>query len=151
MNSIGGVSVLVMILLLSFAIDRVVKAVLFLLSFVAPWKRRVPDPLTIEDPVKGAKAEKTQKLVYYAFAGFLGIIVIALYGDVRVLKGLGYDVKKVLDILATGTVLIGGSDFIGKLLQMSGVGSGAESSKQPIEITGKLILDSGVLKKPESP
>lgn len=149
MSSIGGISVLVLILVLSFAIDRVVRAVLFLLSFLHRWTQWVPDPPTIEDPANRTKAEKRQKLVYFAFAGFLGLIVVAVYGDVRVIKALGYDANKVLDTIATGIILMGGSDFISKLLQMSGIGGGTESSPQPIEITGKLILESSNIKKIE--
>jgi len=59
------------------------------------------------------------------------------------LKALGYDAKKGLDAVVTGIVLMGGSDFIGKLLQMSGVGGATESKAQPIEITGKLVLEGG--------
>jgi prepilin signal peptidase PulO-like enzyme (type II secretory pathway) len=147
--SIGGVSVMVLILVLSFAIDRVVKASLFLLSFVDPWTRRVPDPLTIEDPARRAKAEKKQTLVYFTLAGILGLIVIAIYGDIRVLKALGYEANKILDAVATGIVLTGGSDFVGKLLQISGVGGGTEQKTQPIEITGKLILENSSARKIE--
>ncbi|SRR5713101_2058239 len=139
MSNIGGMSVLVLILVLSFAIDRLVKAVLFLLSFSI-----LQDPRTIEDPGGRIKAEKRQTLLYFALAGFLGLIVVAFYGDVRVLKALGYEAKKGLDAIVTGIVLMGGSEFIGKLIDLSGVGRGAgESKAQPIEITGKLVLESG--------
>ena len=150
MSSIGGVSTLVLILVLSFAIDRVVKAVLFSLSFVEPWARWVPDPLTLEDPMGRTNADRKQKFIYYAFAGVLGFIVVAIYGNVRVFQALGYEAASViLDAIATGIILVAGSDFIGKLLQMSGIGGGTESSKQPIEITGKLILESSRVSKPE--
>lgn len=145
--SIGGVSVMVLILVLSFAIERVVKALLFLLSFVGPWTQWVPDPLTIEDPMSHAKAEKTQTLVYFTLAGILGLIVVAVYGDIRVIKALGYETNKILDAVATGIILMAGSDFIGKLLQISGIGGGAEPKTQPIEITGKLILENSTTKK----
>ncbi len=150
MNSIGGVGTLVLILVLSFAIERVVKAILFLLSFVGPWTRWVPDPLTLEDATGRTKADRKQKLIYYTFAGFLGLIVVAIYGNVRVFRALGYQAGNVvLDAITTGIILMAGSDFISKLMQMSGIGGGAESSTQPIEITGKLILESSNVAKPE--
>ena len=143
MTSIGGVSTLVLILILSFAIDRVVKAILFLLSFVGPWATRFPDPLLLEDPTERARAEKQQKLTYYILAGFLGLIVVAIYGNVRVFQALGYQAANVvLDSIATGIILMAGSDLISKVLQVSGMGGGPEPSSQPIEITGKLILEN---------
>jgi hypothetical protein len=137
-ETMNGLSVLVMILVLSFAIERLVKAVLFLLSFSV-----LQGPETIEDPGNRIKAEKRQTLIFFALAGFLGLIVIALYGDIRVLKALGYESKKGLDAFVTGIVLMGGSDFIGKVLDISGIGGATASKAQPIEITGKLVLEGG--------
>jgi len=150
MTSIGGVSTLVLILILSFAIDRVVKAVLFLLSFLGLWARRFPDPLLLEDPTERAKAEKQQKLIYYILAGFLGLVVVAIYGNVRVFQALGYQAANVvLDSIATGIILMAGSDVISKVMQLSGMGGTSESSSQPIEITGKLILENKSSTKPD--
>jgi hypothetical protein len=143
MAGIGGISTLVLILILSFAIDRVVKALLFLLSFAGLWTKRFPDPLLLEDPTQRAKAEKQQKLIYYTFAGLLGLIVVAIYGNVRVFQALGYQAANVgLDAIATGIILMAGSDVISKVMQVSGMGGTSESSSQPIEITGKLILEN---------
>lgn len=150
MAGIGGISTLVLILILSFAIDRVVKAVLFLLSFTGPWSKRFPDSLLLEDPTQRAKAEKQQKLIYYILAGFLGLIVMAIYGNIRVFQALGYQgANVVLDAIATGIILMAGSDVISKVMQISGMGGSSESSSQPIEITGKLILENKSSTKPE--
>jgi hypothetical protein len=150
MAGIGGISTLVLILILSFAIDRVVKAVLFLLSFAGLWMKRFPDPLLLEDPTERAKAEKQQKLIYYLFAGFLGLIVVAIYGNVRVFRALGYQAANVvLDAIVTGIILMAGSEVISKVLQISGMGGASESTSQPIEITGKLILENKGSTKPD--
>jgi hypothetical protein len=150
MAGIGGISTLVLILILSFAIDRVVKAVLFLLSFGGLWTKRFPDPLLLEDPTERAKAEKQQKLIYYLFAGFLGLIVVAIYGNVRVFRALGYQAANVvLDAIVTGIILMAGSEVISKVLQISGMGGASESTSQPIEITGKLILENKGSTKPD--
>lgn len=149
--SIGGVSVMVLILVLSFAIERVVKAVLFLSSlFNGPWTRWLADPLTVEDPANRAKAEKRQSLAYYVLAGLIGLVVLAGFGNIRVIKALGYDASMYVDWFITGIVLIGGSDFVGKLIQLSGLGGGTEPKNQPLEITGKLILENSA-KKIEEP
>ena len=49
-GDIGGISTLVLILVLSFAIDRFTNAALFLLSFVKRWADWAPDPLTVGRP-----------------------------------------------------------------------------------------------------
>ncbi len=158
MNSIGGVSTMVLILVVSFAIDRAVKAVLFLLSFIKPWGRWFPDPLTIEDVHSRATADKKHTFIYYVFAGLLAIGVLIIYGKLSVLGALGLEtglekdgINPVVDYLVSAVVLISGSDFISKLLQMSGLGGEAQSSSQPVEITGKLILENGNSKKVEKP
>lgn len=143
MTNMAGVSVLVLILVLSFAIDRAAKAVLFLSSlFRGPWSRWLPDPQTLDDPAGRSRAEKTQTLAYYVLAGILALGVLAGFGSVRLIKALGYgDANSIVDWLVTGIVLIGGSELIGKLVQISGLGGGGEAKGQPLEITGKLILE----------
>ena len=149
-SDIGGVATLVLILVLAFAIDRVVRAVLFVLSFIAPWARLIPDPAAIEDSAASAKAEKRQRLAYYAIAAALGLLVVAMYGNIRVFGALGYEqVKPLFDAVATGIILVAGSDFISRLLQISGIGGASSSSSQPLEITGKITLENGPRSKDE--
>jgi len=150
MTTIGGISTLVLILVLSLAIERVIRAFLFILSFLSFWVRWFPEPYTLKDPVRRLHAERKQKLIYFVLAGILGLVIVTFYGNVRILKALGYvSVNAILDIIATGIILIAGSDFISKLLQISGVGSDLGSSSQPIEITGRLILENSSVTKPE--
>src|SRR3989338_4918362 len=95
----AGVSVLVLILVLSFAIDRAAKAVLFLSSlFRGPWSRWLPEPQTLDDVDGRGRAEKMQTLAYYVLAGIRALGVLAGFG-------------------------------------------GGEAKGQPLEITGKLILE----------
>jgi hypothetical protein len=54
-------------------------------------------------------------------------------------------VNPILDQVLTGFILIGGADRIGEVLKWSGVQArpqAEKSSSQPIEITGKLTLES---------
>ena len=151
LGDIGGISTLVLILVLSFAIDRFTKSMLFLLSFVKPWTRWAPDPLTIVDPLNRIKADKKQKLILHLLAGALGLIVIALWGKIRILEAVGYKATDAVDVVATAIVLVGGSDIIDKLLRTSGLsGSVAKASaSQPIEITGRLVLERSSEQKVE--
>jgi hypothetical protein len=44
MTKIDGVSAVALVLIVSFAVDRIVTAILFLLSYNAQWNRRFPIP-----------------------------------------------------------------------------------------------------------
>lgn len=150
MNIDGG-SAIAVIVIVAFAIERSVTGLLFLLPFNKRWAQRFPDPALLENPAKKARAEKTQKLLYYLFAGTLGLI-IACFGNVRLLHALGLnDSRIVLDIFVTALVLVAGSDILGHIQKLSGAPGSGKSSQQPIEITGKLILEeSGEKKRTES-
>jgi hypothetical protein len=87
------INVLVLILVASFAIDRIVSGALFLLSFSKAWARRFPDAALLSESVERTYAEKKQKLMYFALAGLLGIVVLAGFGNVRLLAALGTQSK----------------------------------------------------------
>jgi hypothetical protein len=145
---IDGISAIAVIMIASFAIDRIVTGMLFLLSFLKPWRHAFPDPGTIQDVLERARAEKKQKLIYFIFAGILGILVLAYYGKVRIFAVIGFpQIDWILDTIATGLILVAGADRIAAILNMAS-GSGVERSAQrPIEITGKLILEEGAAKR----
>ena len=141
---INGVNVMVLIVVLSFVLDRIVKAILFLLLFVRAWTRRFPDPLIITDPIRRTKAERKQTLAYFVLAGILALIV-AIQGKISLLIVLGIkDPKPLLDILVTTIMLVGGSDITSKIEPLFGKGDSdsVELSDKPIAITGRLILDN---------
>ena len=141
---IDGVSAIAVILIASFAIDRIVTGILFMLSFLKPWTRRFPDPKSITDFTERLAAEKKQKFIYFALAAILSIGVLAGYGGIRIFKVVAFPgINPVLDAIATGVVLVAGSDRIASLINM-GEASGTEgsaSASQPIEITGKLTIE----------
>ena len=142
----SGISVLVLILILSFALERVVKAFLFLLSYVPIWCRFAPDPRMIDNVIERIRAEKKQKLIYTLIVAILGGILVNVYPDIRLIQNLvGETTNPYLDMIVTVIVLLAGSDIVGRLLNISGIGemdTGAASTRsEPIEITGKLILE----------
>ena len=69
---IDGISAIAIILIASFAIDRIVTGSLFLLSFVKYWTKYFPDPATLQPDARLA-AERMLKLAYFGLSGFLGI------------------------------------------------------------------------------
>lgn len=136
---LDGVTAIALILIASFAIDRIVTAAMFLLSFVRPSL----DPTGIENPGARAKAEKQYKLLYVVLAGVLAIPVLAHYGGVRILSALGIATEPLLDTVLTGIVLVGGSDRIAALLKFPGATGAERPAPPPIQITGRLTLEEG--------
>ena len=84
---IDGVSVLVLFLIASFAIDRIVRGWLFVLSFFTFWRRRVPYMADLLTDPGGAR---NQRLAYVAMAGVLAIFALGWIGKVRMLAALGF-------------------------------------------------------------
>ena len=140
---IDGISALVLILIASFAIDRITSGLVFLFAFLKVF----PDPRTVDHGPPRVRAERRQQLLYFVLAAILGIAVIAGYGKVRMFAALGFDgLPNWLDSLVTGLILVAGADRIAGLLKMSGA-QGAASDAQPIEITGRLVLESQDIKQ----
>lgn len=145
---IDGISAIAVIVIASFAIDRIVTGLLFLLSFLDRWERAFPDPSTVEDVLERGRAEKKQKLGYFIFAALLGVVV-CWYGKLRIFFALGFtDTPQVFDILATALTLTAGSDRIAALLNLNSGMQGEKTSARPIEITGKLVLENATDKNP---
>lgn len=153
-------SAITAILLCSYAIDRVLKGLLFLLALLPAWNRYIPDPASLPAPDsfddrnasaeawKNRKhAETKQKLAYLLPAFVLGA-GLATFGHIRVLHVLGFPDKDtsemLVDILLSALILMGGADQTAQVLRMLGakISTKAEPSQpRPIEIHGKLILE----------
>jgi hypothetical protein len=157
------VNVLVLILVASFAIDRIVTGILFLLSFSSAWTRRFPEAALLDEGAARKQAEKKQKLIYFVLAGVLGIVMLAGFGNIRLLDALGVQPPKPapdpdspgfatslfqwLDKILTGLILMGGAERISKVLKEHGLPGAEKPASRPIEITGKLILEDEAGKK----
>jgi hypothetical protein len=130
---IDGISVLALFLIASFAIDRVVRAALFVLGYLPAWQRIVP-----EAPAAG----KNQRLAYVLMAGVLAVVVLGWLGRIRIRSALGFtQTDPMLDTLFTGLLLVGGADRVQAILDRIGGGPDAGGGGRPIEITGRLVLD----------
>lgn len=142
-----GIQVAAMIVIASFAIDRITGGTFFLLSLFDGWSRYFPDLATIEDPQAKFAAQKRTKLAYYIFVGLLATFFVIKF-DIGVLKALqlnGYTEQPWLDRIFSILVLMGGSDQIAALLNSPHAGKALEtnSASRPIEVTGKLTLEDG--------
>ena len=144
MAGLNGVTTIPLILIVSFAIDRVVASVLFVLTAFG----LLADPADVTD-AKARVAERSYKLIYFTFAGLLAAAVMALDPGIRLLTAMGIDKSPALDFLVTLIVLTGGADRIAALLKAPGSSGGAgEAAPRPIQITGKLTLDEPAGKSP---
>ncbi len=142
MKSLDGVTVITAILIISFAIDRVVTGVLFPLLLLQSF----PDPSRSE-----ADARK-YKLIYFCAAALLAVIVLAAYPKVRFLQALGFgtEVNPALDAFLTGVVFIAGADRIASLLKLPSDSGATASEPKPIQISGKLTLEESPAPKSAS-
>ena len=140
MPKIDGVSAVAVVLIASFAVDRLVTAILFLLSYHQGWKRKFPDPAQQPEGEPREKAARNRKLAYFCIGAALAIPLIAGFGKIRMLAALGFPTNQYLDILVTGLILIGGSDRVAEMLKLGGSGE-AKSEAKPLNITGRLIIE----------
>jgi len=113
-------TVITVLLICAFAIDRIVTGILALF--------RSPD------------SEARSRKFYLVLAGILGV-VLGIVGNVGVLGNLGFSPNPVLNVALTTLILMGGSDRIGVLMaKMGGKAAVVKETAEPIEVTGKLIL-----------
>ena len=141
-TKLDGISIIALVLIGSFAIDRIVRGLMFVLSYWKRWASLVPDP---NDPATPIPRRKHHQLAYFCFAACLGVIALGWYGGVRILSALGFfGVDPILDTLISGLILVGGADRTEAILGTLGAG-GAEAAGSrdpaPIQITGTLVLD----------
>jgi len=139
-HDLGGISVIAFVLLLSFAIDRVVNGILFALSYSKYWRRLCPDPIRVPEGTERALAERAQKIAFFGFASVLSGIVLWMVGS-GILHQVGF-AEGPLDIFMTGLILIGGAERVSEFSKsLSTTPSAAHES--PVEIKGTLMLEEG--------
>jgi hypothetical protein len=140
---LDGISAIALVLVVSFAIDRLVRGLFFLLSYWKRWASAFPDP-ELDDVPRSARVERNRTLVYFLLAGTLGTIALGWFGNVRLLAALGFTaVNPVLDIIVTGVILMGGAERTEQVLKSMGASGSHASAPQstPLEIRGRLIID----------
>jgi len=139
-----GVNVIAVLVIASFAIDRIVAALLFAVGFFGPRARAFSDASFVTDPAAAASNARTRKLVYFLLAGALCAAVLVALPDFRVLAGLGYTANRAVDALVTALIVLAGSDrmsdLVGKLPGGAAIAPPPPAPK-PIEVTGRLILE----------
>lgn len=131
---IDGVTAVALVLIASFAIDRIVTAVMFL-AMLTP---------ILHEPTPGdVRAQKIHKLIYFVLAGTIGVVVLAYHGNLRILHAMGVEgITPAVDAIVTGLLLMGGAERLSGVIQ-PGAKEKSEPTPVPIVVTGTLTLDDG--------
>lgn len=145
-------SALVLIMVLAFSADRLTKGLMFCLSFIPAWRKQLPDPELIQNRARRHQIQNRHLVVYTAIVGLIAGAAVYFFDDVRIISMLVEGkADKTVDILVTLLVIMGGSDLLGRIVQISGIGdTGAAAASgetaprnKPVEIVGRLTLDTG--------
>jgi len=126
--SLDVTTAITVILIASFAIDRLVTLLLVLLPF--PKLHREQDSKLLK---------KRERVTYIALAWILGLL-LGYFGDVRLLAGLGFSTNVVMNAIVTALILTAGSDSISALLKRMGGASVGEGDPKPLVVQGDLTL-----------
>jgi hypothetical protein len=147
-----GINLLTILLIAAFAVERVSAGILFLLQLF----RLIGDPDLVEDTTQRAHAKRRYTLYHFIVSGILVVFVLLYMGDFRFLDALGLgnraDLSRVpllVDRLLLAVVLVGGAEQMSAFLKMVGAPSGGmrEPGAQPVEVSGKLIVEEPSAKK----
>jgi len=144
----NGISPITLIVVGSFAIDRIVSGLLFLLSMPKAWQQIFPDPDLIQDPAQRALAAKKRKLAYFFLAAILSVPVVAL-GDLGLLSRMGlakpelHGVQWWLDCLLTSMIFMGGADVFTMILKKHSDSVLDKPNERAIQVVGSLTVDDG--------
>jgi len=126
--SIDATTAITIILIASFAIDRLVTLSMFLLPF--PKLRREQDPEFLK---------KRERLTYVALAGILGLL-LGYFGEIRLLASLGFSTNVALNVIVTALILTAGSDAISALLKKMNGSPLGDAELKPLVVQGELTL-----------
>lgn len=147
-----GINLLTILLIAAFAIERVSAGILFLMQLF----HLIGDPDLVEDTTQRAHAKRRYTLYHFAVSGILVVFVLLYMGDFRFLDALGLgnraDLSRVpvfVDRLLLAVVLVGGAEQMSAFLKMVGAPGGGmrEAGAQPVEVSGKLIVEEPSAKK----
>ena len=147
-----GINLLTMLLIAAFAIERVSAGILFLLQLL----HLIDDPDLVRDEAQRVRGKRRHTLYHFLVSGTLVLLVLFYLGDFRFMDALGLgnrtDLSRVplmVDRLLLAVVLVGGAEQMSAFLKTVGApgGSSHESRAQPVEVSGKLMVEETSAKK----
>jgi len=156
---LDGVSVVALLLLAAFVIERVVSAVLFVLPTVgicleATQIEVVPSQTEAERQrhelwLKQRERRRQRTIAYLRFflSGAFAAAIIWQYPTLQVLHLFGLKPANWLDWLVTGVVLLGGAERIAAFVKPPQAVPQGKAKEPPVEVTGTLTLEDGRVPK----
>src|SRR5438105_3757337 len=138
-----------LVVISSFAVDRIVSLVLFGVSVPKSWRKTFPDPELMEEGAKKRAAMRTRRMWYFCFAAILTIPIV-IGAKIRIFKLLGIIGAEddpaviVADILVTTLVFVAGADRLADLIKKHAPAEKHEG----IEVYGTLTING---EKKEAP
>ena len=139
------------VLVISFAIERFISAIMFTFSFSSRW-RRIFDVTTAENAESTSRIQRNRKAISFAFASVFGIVGVGWLANVGVLFQLGYKVPAIADTIFTGLLVAGGAEPIRELFQRQETKrakSQEESGPQLVQLSGTVQMINIPLKAEE--
>ena len=130
--NMDATTAITIILIASFAIDRLVTLLMFFLPFAKHRAEQDPELL-----------KKRERLTYIALAGVLGLL-LGYFGNIRLLAGLGFSTNVALNAIVTALILTAGSDSISALLKKVGSKGIGDAEPKPLVVKGDLTLQRPV-------
>lgn len=144
--NLGPVNVVVLVLFISFAIDRTTTGLIFALSSMLFGQDYFRGSNSENDTKNNKDSEKIYRAVYFLIATLLAITILMFIkidgkhiGIFSILKIEG--IYEAVDIIITGLILVTSSDFLSRLIEKSGAYDKTELEGQTIHVTGNLTLD----------
>jgi len=142
------VTVVVVILIASFAIERVVTVLVDWLARVGALGAASRSSVSRTGATAGASS--AEKAVRFLLAGLLSVAVIYGFNGRGIFTRLGFTGENgfplALDLVLTWLVLVAGSDRIAELVKKMGGEAGGKKA-EPLEIKGTVILSEEPAKK----
>ena len=138
--TLSGVSTIALILVLSFAIERVVSGIRFLFAWTG-WL----DPESVSNAEERRELERRSTALFFflsVVASILAVRFFQLKGILQIL-GLRQADPYGLDFGLTVLVLAAGADRLGDVFTTYGGGKSESKSEAPLQVTGTLHLDEG--------
>jgi hypothetical protein len=132
-----GITVVAMLLLAAFAVDRLASATTFLVF------RPTGEE---ETPTKKDRREWNCKVVYFGVASVMALVILIASDKIRLLEAMGMLKEQVagsdqwVDRGLTFLVLVGGAERISNLLG-SRISSSSGEEQPPLKIEGTVLVD----------
>ena len=136
-QTLDGVSVVALLVLVAFVVERIVSAILFVLVSLGA----LSDPVLAETPASRVRTERAHQWWRFLFSAALAVLVLMIWPTLRVLRFFGQAAEGLVDDAVTWVVILGGASQIAALVKLPGASAASRPPPPPIQVTGTLKLE----------